>query len=46
MIDELQPDVMIISETWLSPDILNSEFFLMDIEYFIKIEQMVLEVYL
>ena len=27
MIDELQPDVMIISETWLSPDILNSECF-------------------
>jgi len=27
MIEESQPDVMIISETWLSPDILNSEFF-------------------
>ena len=46
MIDELQPDVMIISETSLSPDILNSDFFLVVIEYFVKIEQMVLEVYL
>jgi len=27
MIEELQPNVMIISETWLSPDILNSEIF-------------------
>ena len=27
MIDETQPDIMIITETWLSPDILNSEIF-------------------
>jgi len=42
MIDELQSDV-IISETWLSPDVLKLEGY---IEYSIKIEQMVLEVYL
>ena len=27
MIDETRPDIMIITETWLSPDILNSEIF-------------------
>ena len=36
MIDESQPDVMIISETWLSPDILNSEIFPVGYRIFCK----------